>query len=140
MDPAFTVQVFSHPPLSLISLLQRLSRLVKTGEYSYAAVYQTIDGPYLLGQQAFKSVREDMSTLTFLSFSPASDTREMISQMAWQRKRNYVETIWEQNSKFLSSEKFTADRIWAPQSPALMDKLLPMDMATGDKGIHSPCK
>ena len=147
MDPSFVVQMLSHSSLSLLPLLKDLNKLVGTDKFSYAAVYETIDGPYLLGRQICDPISENMSVLTVLSVMSADSTQDLMLRSVQQREptpgrptnRPSSGLSEQRRSNHNPRATSTLDAIPSPQKTCFTERLVPMDTATGASGSHSPC-
>lgn len=123
MDPPFNVQVFSHSASKLLALLHGLKKILSYSNYSYGAVYETIDGPHYFGDQSFQTAQDRLPVLTLMGGERAVG-RHAKTHRYRQRSSVAPKDVMEQSG--LSEEPFCAD------------DLVPMSFALGEEGFHSP--
>ncbi|KAK4506450.1 hypothetical protein PRZ48_000182 [Zasmidium cellare] len=125
MDPLFTKQIHSLTSSTRLSLLHGLKSVLSYTNYSFGAVYESIDGPHSFGSQPFEIAQAGLPLLTLLG-----GERAVGRHAKTQRHR--------QRTSFVPEDLFKQSGI--PPEPFCADDLVPMNITLGRDGLHSPAQ
>lgn len=123
MDTLFTKQIHSLAPSTRLPLLHGLKRVLPYTNYSFGAIYETIDGPHCFGCQSFESSHDSLSLLTILG------GERVVEQYAKEHQ-------YRQHSSFRPEDLLRLSGVAA--EPFNIDDLITIGLAIGQDGPYSP--